>query len=77
MNTIAISEFKARALKIIENIAKTRHPLIITKRGKPIAEIIPFRDDVSKPKPGKLASALVFEKDIVSPLDKEMWEVCR
>lgn len=77
MKTMSITEFKAHALEIIDRIARTQEPLTITKRGKPIAEVVPHRASSKKPIPGKLSAFLVFEKDIVSPLDKDLWEASR
>lgn len=77
MKTMAITKFKAYALKIIDQVAKSNESLVITKRGKPLAELIPFRKSEQKPAPGKLADALVFEKDIVEPLGDDMWEACK
>ena len=77
MQTMGISQFKSHALKIIDQVAKTQEIIVITKRGKPLAQIIPYRDSISNHKPGKLADALVFENDIVSPLGEEMWDSCK
>lgn len=77
MKTMAISKFKTYALKIVDQVAKSNESLVITKRGKPLAELIPFRKHEEKPVPGKLANALVFEKDIVTPLGDDMWESCK
>ncbi len=77
MQTMGISEFKSHALKILDQVAKTREIIVITKRGKPLAQIIPYRDSVSNHTPGKLAEALVFENDIVSPLGEEMWDASK
>ena len=38
MNEISISEFKAKCLGLIDEVQKTRQPLRITRRGKPVAE---------------------------------------
>ena len=38
---IKASEFKARCLKLMEQVADTREPLIITKNGTPIAKLCP------------------------------------
>ena len=77
MKTMAISEFKAHALKVLDEVAKYQKTIIITKRGKPIAQVIPHRTLEAKPTPGRLADAFVFENDIVTPLGKEMWEACQ
>ena len=77
MKTMAISKFKAYALKILDQVAKTQESIVITKRGKPLAEVVPFRKSDKNPVPGKLADTLVFEKDIVSPLGEDMWDACK
>lgn len=77
MKTMAISMFKAHALQIVDRVASSRELVVITKRGKPLARVVPYQPDVKVPVPGKLSEALVFEKDIVSPLKKEMWEALR
>jgi prevent-host-death family protein len=74
MKTMAISEFKAHALKVLDDVAKSQETIVITKRGKPIAQVGPHRKSEMKPIPGKLAHAFVFEKDIITPLGKGLWE---
>ena len=41
MKTMGITEFKMHALQIIGNVAKQKEPVVVTKRGKPIAESYP------------------------------------
>lgn len=77
MKTMGISQFKARALKILDQVAKSQEGIIITKRGKPLAQVIPYRSTDTNPNPGKLMNCLVFEKDIVSPFGEEMWDACK
>jgi prevent-host-death family protein len=77
MKTMGISQFKSHALKILDQVAKTQEIIVITKRGKPLAQIIPYRNSDMDHKPGNLADTLVFEKDIISPLGKEMWDACK
>jgi prevent-host-death family protein len=77
MKTMAITKFKTYALKIVDEVAKSNESLVITKRGKPLAELIPYRKSEKKPVPGKLANTLVFENDIVTPLGRDIWEACK
>jgi len=77
MKLMAISEFKAHALQVISEVAQTQEPVIITKRGKPIAQVVPHREFETKPTPGQLSDTFDFEKDIISPLGEEPWEACR
>jgi prevent-host-death family protein len=41
MKEIAISEFKAKCLGILEEVRKTRKPIRITRFGEPVAEVLP------------------------------------
>ncbi len=77
MKTMGISQFKSHALKILAQVAKTQEVIVITKRGKPLAQITPYRTSGITPKPGRLSDALVFEKDVISPLGEEMWDACK
>jgi len=77
MKTVGISDFKSHALAMIDRVASTKDGLVITKRGKPLVQVIPFQSAPSDATPGRLAHTLVFEKDIVSPLGPELWEACR
>jgi prevent-host-death family protein len=77
MKTMGISKFKSHALQILDQVAKTQEIIVITKRGKPLAQITPYRTPELNSRPGRLADTLVFEKDIISPLGEDMWEVCK
>jgi prevent-host-death family protein len=44
MKTMAISQFKAHALKIIDEISQNHETIIVTKRGKPLAKILPYEE---------------------------------
>ncbi len=77
MKTMSVSNFKAHALKVIDRVSKTHEKVVITKRGKAVAELIPFRTPERDAIPGKLSSTLIFENDIVTPLGAKMWEVCK
>lgn len=77
MKTMSISEFKAHALRVIEDVFESRESLVITKRGKPVARVIPYQEQTSKPRPGRLSQYFIYEKDIVAPLDSKDWEVCK
>ena len=74
MKTMAIIQFKAQALKVLNEVAKSKEPIVITKRGRPLAQVVAFRKLEMKPTPDKLADAFVFEKDIVTPLGEGLWE---
>lgn len=71
MKTIAAGEFKARCLALMEDVRSKREPLVITKRGKPIAKLVPVentKDDFI----GRLKGVFKVVGDIESPIDG--WE---
>ncbi len=77
MKTMTVTEFKAHALKAIADVSESRESLLVTKRGRPVVEVMPYTEKQAKAVPGKLAHLLAFEGDIVSPLGEEMWEAAR
>ena len=79
MKTIKASEFKAKCLKLMDEVAATGEPLLITKHGKPVAELVPT-EQKPKPKPKSLIGLhegqIKILGDIISPIDVE-WEAMR
>lgn len=41
--TIAISRFKATCLAVLERVRATGQPVLVTKFGRPVAEVVPPR----------------------------------
>ena len=39
--SIPASQFKAQCLALLDEVAETRQPLVVTKRGKPVAKVVP------------------------------------
>ena len=70
MKTIKVTKFKAQCLALLDNVAKTHEPLVITKHGVPVAKVLPF--DNEKDLPGTpLKGLATFVGDIMSPIDDE------
>jgi prevent-host-death family protein len=72
---IKASEFKAKCLALMDEVERTGEPLVITKKGKPVAELVPHR--ASRPKAlGLLKDRLFITGDIISPIDVE-WDAMK
>ena len=69
--TYKAGEFKAKCLRILDNVAREKESVYITKRGKPVAELIP-PPEVLEDLEESLAGSIVFETDLISPID-ETW----
>jgi prevent-host-death family protein len=65
--SIAVREFEAKCISLVEEVAATGEPVILTKAGEPIAKLVPFK--ASRP----LIGSVVWEGDIVSPIG-ETWD---
>ncbi len=74
MKTVTASRFKAQALAMLDDVANSGEDLLITKRGKPIARVTPYRAPDMTAQPGWLAGTLQHLGDIVSPLGADEWE---
>ena len=79
MDVIAISRFKATCLAILERVRKTGEPILVTRRGKPVAQIQPPPPPEATRKSlfGRMKGTAEVEGDIVSPLSAQDWEVLR
>ena len=70
MRTVKASEFKAKCLKIMDEVAATGEPVVITKYGVPVAQLVPA---MQKPKTlfGALKGSILYMGDVTSPIDVE------
>ena len=48
MESMSASKFKATCLAVLDEVARQKTRIIITKRGKPIAEVIPYEPDLGR-----------------------------
>jgi prevent-host-death family protein len=77
IETIAISKFKATCLAVLERVRRTGRPVLVTRRGEPVAEVVP----PSPPKPakpwlGSMAGEVQITGDLLEPVaSREEWEV--
>ena len=77
MTKIPAGKFKTHCLTIMEQVRATRNPVLITKRGRPVAKLVPVdssRDDFI----GRLEGLFKVVGDIESPIEPpESWEALR
>lgn len=73
--TMKASECKAKFLGVLDEVAAKHERVIVTKNGKPVAEIIPF---VEKPRSiiGALKGSVTILGDFDEPTDAD-WEALK
>jgi prevent-host-death family protein len=79
MESMEIAEFKSDCSAVLEKVHRTGHPVLITRSGEPVAEIVPA-SSCEKPKRrlGSLRGSGQILGDIVSPAtDEAAWDVLR
>jgi prevent-host-death family protein len=64
--TMSAAEFKARCLQAMDEVAETGEPVVVTKRGRPVAQLVPI---ARKPKTlrGFLKGRVRARGDLVAP----------
>jgi len=67
MTEITISRFKATCLAVLAEVGKNGLPVRVTRRGIPIAEIVPARPSADKPWMGCMSDSIEILGDIVGP----------
>ena len=72
---IKASEFKAKCLALMDEVARTGAVVIITKNRKPVAELVPHRPRRQSAR-GVLKNELFIAGDIISPIDVE-WDALK
>lgn len=79
MKEIAISEFRAKCLAILEQVRLTKRPVRITRRGKPVAEVIPATGTQGRAEwLGSMKEKMEIVGDLVSPASvTPQWEAVR
>jgi len=79
MQEVAISEFKAKCLALLEQVRKTKQPIRVTRFGEPVAEVIPAGPSAEEGDwLGSMADSMEIVGDIVSPVIEEKdWEALR
>ncbi len=72
--TIKASEFKAKCLRLMDEVAATGEEIVITKNGRPVSKLVPCTD-----RPGlwfgRDRDIIRIHGDIVGPMPREWWDV--
>ena len=79
MQTVPISKFKATCLALLEQVRRTGEPLLVTRRGQPVAEIQPPPSaETTAPWLGCMEGSVRIVGDIVAPTaDEDDWDALK
>lgn len=71
-STVPAGQFKTHCLKLMDDVRKRHCEIVITKRGKPVAKLVPYEDkrpDIF----GYAKGSIVIHGDIIEPTG-DIWE---
>ena len=75
MRQIPAGRFKAQCLQLMDEVQATREPIVVTKRGKPVAKVVPAEPEKKDDLLGSWAGKIKITGDIVSPVfDEDEWD---
>jgi len=75
MEEMPISRFKATCLAVLERVRRTGKPVLVTRRGQPVAQVVPPPPAPTRGWLGSLRGTGRIAGDVVSPaLDEDRWE---
>ncbi len=68
-STVTATDLKARCGRIIDAVARDREVIVVTRRGRPVARIVPIESPAARSIFGFAAGSVVIHGDIMSPID--------
>ena len=78
MKPIAVTQFKARCLSMLEAVARTGESFVVTKRGKPLARVVPTSGAHGGRAQDSLFGTVESVGEIVSPAATgDVWNAAR
>ena len=69
---VAAADFKANCLRLMDEVAQQRRPIIITKRGKPVAKLVPVETETIGLF-GRMAGSIKICGEIINPIEDAGW----
>ena len=75
MKTILVSEFKAKCIGLLKEVQKTKKPLVVTLRGKPLARVEPIVQPKKRVRLGALKGWMEIKGDIIHSTMEKDWLV--
>jgi prevent-host-death family protein len=75
MVRVAAAAFKARCLELMDEVARTKEGIVVTKYGRPVAKLVPLDEDMP-PRPlfGRASGTVVHVDDDLFAPESDVWE---
>ena len=77
MKTMLVSEFKAKCIAVLKDVQRTREPMLITLRGRPLATVQPVEPRGKGKRLGGLKGRMSIRRDLVRADTTRDWDMLR
>lgn len=64
---VSAAEFKAKCLALFDEVESRRRTFVVTKRGRPVARVVPLKAKDTR----SLRGSLLYEEDLMAPVDAD------
>jgi prevent-host-death family protein len=75
LRSVSVSDFKAHCLQYLEQASSLKIECVVTKRGKPIAKLIPIENQQQPFEFGSMRGSGSIKGDVIEPINTD-WEIC-
>ncbi len=75
MRTIVVSEFKAKCTAVLREAQRSGEPLLVTRRGRPLARIEPIPEKARERRLGLFRGRMRIRGDIVYGSSEGDWDM--
>jgi prevent-host-death family protein len=77
MKTMLVSDFKAKCIAVLKEVERTREPVVVTLRGRPMARVEPFTGGPHGKQLGVLKGAMRIRRGLVRIETTRDWEMLK
>ena len=77
MKTMLVSEFKAKCIAVLKEVARSGEPVVVTLRGRPMARVEPFTDSAPGKRLGVLKGTMRIRRDLTRVDTTRDWEMLK
>ncbi len=75
MKIMVVSEFKAKCIAVLREAQRSGEPLLVTRRGRPLARIEPISEEASERRLGLFRGRMRLRGDIVHANSEDDWDM--
>ncbi len=75
MKTMVVSDFKAKCTAVLREAQRTGEPLLVTRRGRPLARVEPIPEEASERRLGLFRGRMRIHGDLVESSSEGDWDM--